>query len=229
MTSANDRVPPAESAATSEPELLRRIASADLVALEALYDLYGSAAYGVALRITSDEALAQDVVQDAFISVWRHAARFDAARGSVKTWLLAIVHNRAIDEVRRRRDTVGLPDPDDDPPPPLTLPDVWTEVAARFDATTVRQAFAALPEPQREALRLAYYEGLTQEEIASRTGTPLGTVKSRTRLGLLGLRQRLSGGRTWGDGAEGAPLAGDKPGGAARVDGGSTQREEGDR
>jgi RNA polymerase sigma-70 factor (ECF subfamily) len=205
MTSANDRVPPAESTADSEPELLRRIASADLVAFEVIYDLYGSAAYGVALRITFDEALAQDVVQDAFISVWRHAARFDPARGSVKTWLLAIVHHRAVDEVRSRRAIEGFPDPDDDPPVPLTMPDLWGEVAERLDATTVRQAFAELPESQRETLRLAYYEGLTQEEIAARTGTPLGTVKSRTRLGLLSLRRRLTDGGDGGDGGDGQP------------------------
>ncbi len=160
--------------------------------------MYGSPAYGVALRITFDEALAQDVVQDAFISVWRHAARFDPVRGSVKTWLLAIVHNRAVDEVRRRRETEGFPDPED-PPPPLTRQDVWVEVAERLDATTLREAFAGLPEPQREALWLAYYEGLTQEEIASLTGTPLGTIKSRTRLGLLGLRRRLAAGGDQGD------------------------------
>jgi RNA polymerase sigma-70 factor (ECF subfamily) len=194
MTSANDREPPADRAAESEAELLRRIASADLVAFEAIYDLYGSAAYGVALRITYDEALAQDVVQEAFISVWLNAGRFDPIRGSVKTWLLAIVHNRAIDEVRLRRDTQSLPDPEDEAPSPLTLPDVWREVAERLDATTVREAFAGLPEAQRETLRLAYYEGLTQEEIAERTGTPLGTVKGRTRLGLLGLRRRLADG-----------------------------------
>jgi RNA polymerase sigma factor (sigma-70 family) len=207
MTSPNDRVPPAERAAESETELLRRIASADLVAFESLYDLYGSAAYGVALRITFDEALAQDVVQDAFLAVWRHAARFDPGRGSVKTWVLAIVHHRAVDEVRRRRDTETLPGPDDDPPPPLTLPDVWAEVAEHLDATSVRSAFAELPEPQREALRLAYYEGLTQEEIAARTGTPLGTVKGRMRLGLLGLRRRLADGERDGAGAGGAGVS----------------------
>jgi len=194
MTSANDRVPPPAGVAESEPELLRRIASADLVAFETIYDLYGSVAYGVALRITTDQGLAQDVVQDAFISVWRHAAQFDPDRGSVKTWLLAIVHHRALDEVRRRRGIEGLPDPEADPPAPLILPDVWGEVAERLDAESVREAFAALPEPQREALRLAYYEGLTHYEIAARMGTPLGTVKSRTRLGLLGLRRRLDPG-----------------------------------
>lgn len=223
MTSVNDRAPAAETAAESASELLRRIASADLVAFEALYDLYGSPAYGVALRITVDEALAQDVVQDAFISVWRHAARFDPVRGSVKTWLLAIVHHRAVDEVRSRRGIEGLPDPEDDPPAPLTLPDVWGEVAERLDAATVREAFAGLPDPQREALRLAYYEGLTQEEIASQTGTPLGTVKSRMRLGLLGLRRRLA---DYGDRGAGKL---DRPPGAVPGAPGARAWAEGDR
>jgi RNA polymerase sigma factor (sigma-70 family) len=200
MTNAEDGKPPVQEAAELEPDLLRRIASADLAAFESLYDSYGSVAYGVAVRITVDEALAQDVVQDAFISVWRNAARFDPSRGTVKTWLLAIVHHRAIDEVRRRRGIQGLPEPEDDLPAPLTMQDVWGEVSERLDATSVRAAFAGLPEPQREALRLAYYEGLTQEEIASRTGTPLGTVKSRTRLGLLSLRRLLADGVDGGDG-----------------------------
>ena len=198
MTTAEDGT--ARAGRADESELLRRVASADLRAFESLYDSYGSVAYGVALRITVDEAAAQDAVQEAFISVWRHAAGFDPARGSVKTWILAIVHHRAIDEVRRRRDLQGLPDIEDDLPATLTTQDVWGEVAERLDATTVREAFAGLPEPQREALRLAYYEGLTQEEIASRTGTPLGTVKSRTRLGLLSLRRRLVDGGDDGDG-----------------------------
>lgn len=207
MTSPNDRVQPADGAGDNEAELLRRIASADLVAFEALYDLYGSTAYGVAIRITFDEALAQDVVQEAFISVWRNARRFDPARGSVKTWLLAIVHHRAVDEIRLRGKTEALPEDDEDPPAPLTLPDVWVEVAERFDAMTVRLAFAGLPEPQREALRLAYYEGLTQEEIAVRTNAPLGTVKGRTRLGLQALRRSI-GERGRGDGLTDGPADG---------------------
>jgi RNA polymerase sigma factor (sigma-70 family) len=223
MTSANDRVPPADRAGDNEAELLRRIASADLVAFEALYDLYGSTAYGVALRITFDEALAQDVVQDAFISVWRHAARFDPARGSVKTWLMAIVHHRAVDEIRLRGRTEALPEGDEDPPAPLTLPDVWVEVAERFDATAVRLAFAGLPEPQREALRLAYYEGLTQEEIAVRTNAPLGTVKGRTRLGLQAMRRLIDepGSRPAADGGAAAG------GAATRSDGGAATRSDG--
>ncbi len=109
----------------------------------------------------------------------------------MKTWLLSIVHHRAIDEVRLRRNLEALPEQDDDPPAALTLPDVWGQVAQRFDAGVVREVFAQLPEAQREVLLLAYYEGLTNEQIAVRTKAPLGTVKGRIRLGLLHLRRAL--------------------------------------
>jgi RNA polymerase sigma-70 factor (ECF subfamily) len=112
-------------------------------------------------------------------------------RGSVKTWLLSIVHHRAIDAIRRRRPTTALPDAETVLPAALTLPDVWAEVSASLDADTVRSALKALSDVQREALELAYFGGLTQTEIAERTGAPLGTVKSRMRLGLLAMRQRL--------------------------------------
>jgi RNA polymerase sigma factor, sigma-70 family len=191
MTSPEDRTPPADNASGSDAQLLRLISSADAAAFESLYDLYGSVAYGVAIRITMDEALAEDIVQEAFTSVWRHAAQFDPIRGSVKTWLLSIVHHRAIDEVRLRRNLEALPEQDDDPPAALTLPDVWGQVAQRFDAGVVREVFAQLPEAQREVLLLAYYEGLTNEQIAVRTKAPLGTVKGRIRLGLLHLRRAL--------------------------------------
>ena len=189
MTTAQDRSSLSSSA--EDAELLRRIRSADPVAFESLYDLYGSVAYGVALRITLDEALAQDVVQDAFIAVWRHAADYDPGRGSLKTWLLAIVHHSAVDELRKRRSVQSLPDEHDEPPAALTLPDVWGQVSSRLDASHVRDAFARLPEAQREVLLLAYYQGLTSEAIAEKTHAPLGTVKSRMRLGLQRLRRAL--------------------------------------
>ena len=113
-------------------------------------------------------------------------------RGSVKTWLLSIVHHRAIDAIRRRRPTTELPDREEVPPAALTLPDVWAEVAAGLDAETVRGALATLSDVQREAIELAYFFGLTQQEIAAQTGTPLGTVKSRMRLGLLAMRRTLT-------------------------------------
>jgi RNA polymerase sigma-70 factor (ECF subfamily) len=148
--------------------------------------------YGLALRITGDEAAAQDAVQDAFVSIWRNASRFDAQRASARSWMLAITHHRAIDAVRRRRLLGALPDTEAaTTPPALVRPDVWTEVVTRLDAATVRHALDRLSAVQREVIELAYFGGLTQQDIAARTGTPLGTVKSRARLGLLALRTEL--------------------------------------
>jgi RNA polymerase sigma-70 factor (ECF subfamily) len=172
---------------------LARIADGDLDALEKLYDRYKTMAYSIAYRITNDATLAEDVVQDAFLGAWRNAARYLEGRGSVKTWLLSIVHHRAIDAIRRRRPTTQLPEREDVPPPALTLPDVWAEVSAGLDADAVRGALAVLSDVQREAIELAYFGGLTQQEIADRTGTPLGTIKSRMRLGLLAMRRSLTG------------------------------------
>jgi RNA polymerase sigma-70 factor (ECF subfamily) len=172
--------------------VLERIARGELGALDDLYERYKTMAYSIAYRITNDATLAEDVVQEAFLGAWRNAARYIEGRGSVKTWLLSIVHHRAIDAVRRRRATVDLPETDDAPPLALRLPDVWSEVSANLDADEVRAALASLTDVQREAIELAYFGGLTQVEIAERTGTPLGTVKSRMRLGLLAMRRVLS-------------------------------------
>jgi RNA polymerase sigma-70 factor (ECF subfamily) len=169
------------------------VADGELRALDELYERYKTMAYSIAYRITNDATLAEDVVQDAFLGAWRNAARYIEGRGSVKTWLLSIVHHRAIDAVRRRRPTTELPEREAVPPPELRLPDVWAEVAAKIDAETVREALGALSDVQREAIELAYFGGLTQLEIADRTGTPLGTVKSRMRLGLLAMRRSLGG------------------------------------
>jgi len=172
---------------------LDRIAGGEHGAIEILYERYKSMAYALALRITGDASLAEDAVQDAFIGAWRNAARYDPARGSVRTWLLSIVHHRAIDATRRRRPTAELPDAEGPTPAGLALPDVWPEVAGRLDREAVIAALGTLSAVQREALELGYFGGLTQQEIATRTGAPLGTVKSRMRLGLLALRAILSG------------------------------------
>lgn len=174
--------------------VLVRLADGELGALEELYDRYRTMAYSIAYRITNDPTLAEDVVQDAFLGAWRNAARYVEGRGSVKTWLLSIVHHRAIDTVRRRRPTTELPDVELPPPSALTLPDVWDEVVAVLDAATVQGALGVLSVVQREAIELAYFGGMTQQEIADRTGTPLGTVKSRMRLGLLAMRRVLDEG-----------------------------------
>jgi RNA polymerase sigma factor (sigma-70 family) len=147
--------------------------------------------YGLALRITNDPTLAQDVVQEAFLGVWRNASRFEAGKASGRTWIMSITHHRAIDAIRRRRPTVALPEPEMPPPAALTMPDIWDEVSGRLDAVTIQAALARLSDVQRDAIELAYFGGLTQQEIAARTGAPLGTVKSRVRLGLLALRDEL--------------------------------------
>ena len=178
----------------SEAELMRQVAAGDTGGLETLYDRYHAMAYALALRITTETGLAEDVVQDSFLGVWRNAARYDEPKGSVRGWLLAIVRHRAIDAIRRQRNGVALGDQSDDTlPASLTVPDIWPEVAGRLDAEQVRRALTALPPAQREVIELAYFDGLTQREIASHTNAPLGTVKSRMRLGLVALRQQLVG------------------------------------
>jgi len=174
--------------------VLVRLANGELDALEELYDRYKTMAYSIAYRITADATLAEDVVQDAFLGAWRNAARYIEGRGSVKTWLLAIVHHRAIDAIRRRRPTTELPEQEVATPAQFQVPDVWAEVSASLDADTVRSALVVLSDVQREAIELAYFGGLTQQEIADRTATPLGTVKSRMRLGLLAMRRALEEG-----------------------------------
>lgn len=195
--------PPAGRAWTEADEadraVLDRVADGRLEALEELYDRYRTMAYSIALRITGDPGAAEDVVQDAFLGAWRNAARYERGRGSVKTWLLSIVHHRAVDAIRRRRPTVELPDREDVPPAGLTMPDLWPEVAAGLDREAVRSALAQLSDVQREAIELAYFGGLTQQEIATQTNTPLGTVKSRMRLGLLAMRRSLVGDGFVGD------------------------------
>jgi RNA polymerase sigma-70 factor (ECF subfamily) len=170
---------------------MEAVAAGDVGALDHLYERYGAMAYSIALRITGEPASAEDVVQEAFIGAWRNAPRYAAERGSVRAWILSIVHHRAIDAVRRRRAATALPEADAPLPQVLTLPDAWAEVEARLDGAAVRAALAALPETQREAIELAYFGGLTQVEIAARTGVPLGTVKSRLRLALVALRVEL--------------------------------------
>ena len=193
----------------SEAELMRQVAAGEIGGLETLYDRYHAMAYALALRITTETGLAEDVVQDSFLGVWRNAGRYAGLKGSVRGWLLAIVRHRAIDALRRRRTGVSLGDDSDSIVPlALTIPDPWPEVAGRLEAEQVRRALTSLPPAQREVIELAYFDGLTQREIAARTRAPLGTVKSRMRLGLVSLRQQLTGepaGRATG---AGLPLAG---------------------
>ena len=172
-------------------ELLQAIARQDADALVALFDRYNRLAFGLAYRILGDAFVAEEVVQDAFMSVWRNAASYDFARGNVRSWLLTIVRNRAIDQLRgrfgRSQNDVDL----DTVAPLLAAPDEWDDLLSEIQASAVRAALRALPEEQRIAIELAYFEGLTHVEIAERLGIPLGTVKSRLRLGLQKLHDLL--------------------------------------
>jgi RNA polymerase sigma-70 factor, ECF subfamily len=202
-TAERGRRGPGSPADDADREVLDRIADGRLDALEELYDRYRTMAYSLAYRITNDAALAEDVVQDGFVGAWRNATAYAEVRGSVKTWLLAIVHHRAIDALRRRRPTSELPDHEDVPPPAMTLPDVWPEVAGRLLRLEILAALRTLSDVQREAIELAYFGGLTQQEIAKKTDVPLGTVKSRMRQGLRAMRRALLG--AGGEAAEGEP------------------------
>jgi len=177
----------------TDEDLLLAAAQGDPEAIGRLYDRHQGTMYGLAIRITDDAGLAQDVVQEAMLGVWRNASRFDPARAKARTWMLALVHHRAIDALRRRRASVALPEPDV-PPPDDVIPDVGDHQGrGRLDAMALREALGRVPAAQREVLELAYFAGRTQQEIASQVGIPLGTVKSRVRLGLLALRAELGG------------------------------------
>jgi RNA polymerase sigma factor (sigma-70 family) len=173
-------------------QLVQLVAERDDGALEALYDRYGKAAYSLARRILTDELLAQDVVQEVFLSLWRNARRFDAGRGTVATYLLSMTHHRAVDVVRReenlrrRRTSDEVLEFEPDP-----APGVEAEAEAAERRAEVRTALAQLPPAQREALALAYFGGYTQREVASLVGVPLGTVKTRMAAGMRKLKETL--------------------------------------
>jgi RNA polymerase sigma-70 factor, ECF subfamily len=169
----------AESAGNT---LLRRIASGDHKALGEVYDLFAGMAYGLALRILRDATEAEDVVQEVFVQAWRQAGRYDPTRGSPEAWLCTIARTRALDRLRRR--VSRREEPSEAAPSATGVP--RTE-----EALAVRSALQGLPEDQRRALELAYYEGLTQTEIAHRLGEPLGTIKTRIRSGMIRLREAL--------------------------------------
>ncbi len=184
--------PPAtgDLAQVSDEALVSLVASSDEQALAELYDRFGRVAYGLALRILRDEALAQDAVQEAFLGVWRSADRYLPERAKASTWILTLVHRRAVDLVRREDRRRG--EPLDDAPEPVALSTVEGEATLGFQRRVVQEALKGLPADQREALELAYYGGLTQSELAERLGQPLGTIKSRMFMGLARLRDLLA-------------------------------------
>lgn len=152
-----------------------------------LYDRYSPLVYSVALRVLGDAGTAEDVLQEVFIQLWRNPGVFDSSRGNLGAWLAVIARNRAIDMIRRRKPDSNLED---------VIVSVNHDLSAAVDRSRamqkVREALGGMPGPQRKALELAYFEGLSHTEIASKTGEPLGTVKTRIRAGLLSLRKAFA-------------------------------------
>jgi RNA polymerase sigma-70 factor, ECF subfamily len=177
---------PEDASRDADATLVRRILSGDDAALGVLYDRYGGLVYSVAFRILRDTGAAEEVLQDIFHQVWRVAGSFDLARGSLASWLMVMARNRSIDRLRRR--ALAVADSTAEALPPARF-DLESEVAREEMISRVRRALEELPAPQRKAMELAYFEGLSQSEIAHHTGDPLGTVKTRLRTALVSLRK----------------------------------------
>ena len=180
---------PRDLAHLSDEALIALVERGEEPALAELYDRFGRIAYGLALRVVRDRNLAEDAVQEAFLALWRTAARFIPERAKASTWILTIVHRRAIDVVRREeRRRTEREEEAVEPHAEAASDVVWL----RMERERVQEALRALPDQQREALELAYYGGFTQSELAERLGEPLGTIKSRMFTGLSRLRELLT-------------------------------------
>jgi RNA polymerase sigma-70 factor (ECF subfamily) len=183
---SDNRTSNSESATGSvdDPALLTRVGQGDESAMESVFQRYSGPVYSVALRVLHDPGQAEDVMQEIFLQLWRSPAAFVSGRGSLGAWLVVVARNRAIDLLRRRRPTDSVEDV------VLASPyNLAAEAERNIMMEKTRRFLAELPEEQRKSLELAYFEGLSHTEIASRTGDPLGTVKTRIRLALMSLRK----------------------------------------
>ncbi len=167
--------------------LVRRVTQRDESALAKLYDRYARLVYSVALRVLKDPSSAEEIVQDIFHQLWRNAEAFDAARGSLSGWLLVSARNRSIDRLRRRR----MSDEELQPDRIACSTNLETAASQNELISRVKQSMGGLPENQRAALELAYFEGMTHSEIAQKTGEPLGTIKTRLRLAVESIKKGL--------------------------------------
>lgn len=183
---------PAEPSKLSDSELLHAVARGDETALAACYDRYRVILFSIILRILNDREEAEDCLQEVFLQVWRRAGDFNEARGRAFTWLVTIARSRSLDRLRASGARLRLAT-EAGQVPPEDLADAAEESVQSEEGALVREALAELPEEQRRALLLAYFEGLTQTEIAARLGDPLGTVKTRMRSGMIKLRELLHG------------------------------------
>ncbi len=184
--------PTADLRSLADEELMQLVRENEAAAFEIIYERHVDAAFSLAYRMCGSRPLAEDIVQEAFVSMWRSGARYDRARGGVRTWLLGIVHNRAIDALRRtvvhdrrRASDEGLEER-------FAAPErTDAEVARRDEAREIREALRELPDEQSRVIELAYYGGFTHTEIAAMLDAPIGTIKGRMRLGLKKLRGQL--------------------------------------
>ena len=181
------------AAPSTDGALMERVAHRDSSALEALYDRYALAVYSLILRILQQPASAEEVVQDVFLVLWRNAARYRASYGSLKPWLFTLARNRALDHLRRKREKQRRREHsyDFDMSDSVATPNLELFLDGARCAERVRACMDELPEPQRRAIELAYFEGMTQSEIAAALSKPLGTVKSQISNGLIHLREAL--------------------------------------
>lgn len=175
----------------SDEALMAGLAAGDAGALSTLYDRFGRLAYGLAYHMLADGAAAEDVVQEAFVSVWRNATSFDPKRGTARAWLLTTVRNRCVDVLRGPRRHSKLDAPTEAALAMESPDDVWESVLRNLQAQDVRQALDRLPEEQRTTIQLAFFGGLTHAQIAAHMRVPLGTVKGRMRLAVEKLREYL--------------------------------------
>lgn len=162
--------------------LVSAIRAGDQDAMSRLYDRYSGIVYSVALRVVGDTGTAEDILQEVFIKLWRNPEIFDASRGSLAGWLAVTARNRAIDTLRKRRPETEITDT-------VAAPDMSKDADRGIILGKIRNVLGGMPAPQRSALEMSFFEGLTHSEIADKTGEPLGTIKTRIRAGLLVLRK----------------------------------------
>lgn len=193
--SARVDVETTDLSAFNDAELISRVAERDPKALEVLYDRYNRVVYSFALRIVGDPQIAEELLQEVFFRAWQQGRAFRESRGAFVTWLLSITHNMAIDEVRKRRRRPQKADSEEPETVLAGVPDASQDVEGEVWLSSLRMtieaAMAQLPPAQRDAIELAYFQGLTQREISERLGEPLGTIKTRMRLGIQKLREQL--------------------------------------
>ncbi|MBS1806773.1 MAG: sigma-70 family RNA polymerase sigma factor [Acidobacteria bacterium] len=184
--------------AADESQLIRRLQARDQAAMNALYERYANVVYAVAIRIVGQTAEAEDVVVDCFWQVWQQAANYDTSRGQLRTWIVTIARSRALDRLRamRRAPVVSVEDELLRVAEAKATDNPEQETWLSQQSAQIHRALATLPREQRQALALAYYRGLSQSEIAEQLGEPLGTIKTRIRLGMMKLREQLQSLRT---------------------------------